>query len=70
MSEKRIAWHPAFFQALQAELIDYKDVLTFEAEHLLNAEPLKVDILIIKKPKNAVITKNIGRTFKAVNIVE
>ena len=51
MRQKRIAWHPAFREAIKAELIDFLDVLTFEAEHVLNTEPLKVDILIIKKPK-------------------
>ena len=70
MSRKRIAWHPAFHEAIQAELIDYHDVLTFEAEHVLNTEPLRVDVLIIKNPKNTIIKKNIGTIFKAVNIVE
>jgi len=70
MSKERIPYHPAFFQAIQAEFVDFQDVLSFEAEHVLNAEPLKVDILIIKKPDNLVITKNIGKIFKAVNIVE
>jgi hypothetical protein len=70
MGTDRIAWHPAFFQAIQAELVDFLDVLTFDAEHVLNAEPLKVDILVIKKPENAIITKNIGKIFKSVNIIE
>ena len=70
MSKERIAWHPAFREAIQAELIDFREVLTFEAEHVLNTEPLKVDVLIIKKPKDAVITKNIGAIFGAVNVVE
>ena len=70
MSEGRIAWHPAFFEAIQAELVDYRDILAFEAEHTLNAEPLKIDVLIIKKLKDAVIHKNIGAIFRAVNILE
>ena len=51
-------------------MIDFRDVLTFESEHALNAEPLKMDVLVIKKPADAVITKNIGAIFKTVNIVE
>ena len=42
----RIAWHPAFVQAIQQELEDYLDVLTFESEHQLTTEPLKIDVLI------------------------
>ena len=57
LSRKRIAWHPAFFEAIQAEFIDYLDILTFEAEHILNTEPLKIDVLVIKNPKNSVVKK-------------
>ena len=66
----RISWHPAFVQAIQLELEDYLDVLTFETEHQLTTEPLKIDVLIIKKKKNVVIEKNIGRIFRQYNIVE
>ena len=65
-----ISWHPAFVQAIQLELEDYMDVLTFETEHQLTTEPLKIDILIIKKKENVVIEKNIGRIFQQFNIVE
>jgi len=66
----RIAWHPAFVQAIQQELEDYLDVLTFESEHQLTTEPLKIDVLIIKKKKNVVIKKNIAQIFRAFNVVE
>jgi len=66
----RISWHPAFVQAIQLELEDYLDVLTFETEHQLTTEPLKIDVLIIKKQKNVVIEKNIGKIFRQFNIVE
>ena len=66
----RISWHPAFVQAIQLELEDYLDVLTFETEHQLTTEPLKIDVLIIKKKKNVVIEKNIGQIFRQFNIVE
>ena len=45
----RIAWLPAFVQAIKCELEEYLDVLTFESEHQLTTEPLQIDILIIKK---------------------
>jgi hypothetical protein len=66
----RISWHPAFVQAIRHELVDYLDVLTFESEHQLTTEPLKIDVLIIKKKKNIVIKKNIAQIFRWYNVVE
>ena len=48
----------------------YRKVLDFEAEHHLTTEPLKIDVLIIKKKKDIKIKKNIGRMFRLFNIVE
>ncbi|GHT97620.1 hypothetical protein FACS1894142_2540 [Spirochaetia bacterium] len=68
--EPPINWHPAFFEAIQLELADYKDVLSFQVEYQLNKAPLKLDILIIKKDKDAVIGKNIASFFRGHNIFE
>jgi predicted protein tyrosine phosphatase len=68
--EERIPWHPAFFEAIQKELEEYKDVLEFEAEHPLTEEPLRMDVLIVKKRRNAVVKKNIAAIFRASNIIE
>ena len=68
--KSRTAWHPAFLQAIQLELEDYLDVLTFESEHQLTTEPLKIDVLIIKKKKGVIIEKNIARIFRQFNVVE
>lgn len=67
---ERLAWHPAFVQAIQLEFADYLDVLEFISEHPLTSEPLKIDVLIIKKRTDAEIKKSIGRIFQAHNIVE
>jgi hypothetical protein len=66
----RISWHPAFVQAIQLELEEYHDVLTFETEYQLTTEPLKIDVLIIKKTKDVVIKKNIAQIFRQFNVVE
>jgi hypothetical protein len=66
----RTSWHPAFAQAIKNELEDSKDALTFETEHQLNTEPLRIDVLVIKKKRNAVIKKNIGQIFRANNVIE
>jgi len=68
--EERIAWHPAFFEAIQMELEEYGQDLQFISEYPLNTEPLRIDVIIIKKHKDVVIEKNIGTIFKKVNILE
>jgi hypothetical protein len=67
---EKLKWHPAFFQALQLELIDYKNSLEFKYEYQLTSEPLRLDLLIIKKPSGLAIHKNIARIFRTDNIVE
>jgi hypothetical protein len=66
----RTSWHPAFAQAIENEFEDSKDALTFETEHQLTTEPLRIDVLIIKKKPNVVIKKNIGQIFRGYNIIE
>ncbi len=65
-----IAWHPAFASALQLELAQYKDILEFQTEYPLTDEPLKIDVLIIKKTSPIPIQKNIGAIFASHNIIE
>jgi len=36
----------------------------------LTTEPLRIDVLIIKKKKNVIIKKNIGQIFRQFNVVE
>ena len=66
----KIYWHGAFYVVAEAELIDYKDQIQIENEHLLSKEALQVDVLVIKKDPSLQIKKNIGRIFKSVNLLE
>jgi hypothetical protein len=68
--ETHIPWHSAFYEAIQLELDNYRDVLEFDFEYPLNTEPLRVDVVIVKKQKDVRIEKNIAAIFRAVNIVE
>jgi len=52
------------------ELQAYRDDLEFVPEHQLNAEPLKIDCIVIKKAKDAVIKKNIAAIFREWNVIE
>ncbi|MDR1351708.1 MAG: hypothetical protein LBK05_00380, partial [Treponema sp.] len=54
---EKLQWHPAFLQALQLELIEYKNSLQFRYEYQLTTEPLRIDLLIIKKPRDLAIDK-------------
>ena len=65
-----LPWHTAFCQAIQVELYDYRDSLEYTSEYQLTAEPLRIDLLIIKKPKGLSIDKNIARIFRNVNLIE
>jgi hypothetical protein len=68
--EKRIPWHPAFVVALMLELEQYQDVLEFTPEYQLTLEPLKIDVVVIKKTKHVVIKKNIAAIFLEHNLLE
>jgi hypothetical protein len=67
---EKLKWHPAFLQAFQLELVEYKNSLQFKYEHQLAAEPLRVDLLVIKKPRDLAVGKNIARIFRSDNLVE
>jgi hypothetical protein len=65
-----IPWHPAFVQAIKLELEPYRDSLEFISEYQLTAEPLEIDVIIVKKAPELVIEKNIARIFRKINVVE
>ncbi|MDR2483394.1 MAG: hypothetical protein LBD08_07170 [Treponema sp.] len=67
---ERINWHQAFYGALHLELDEYRSCLEFETEHQLTAEPLRIDMLIIKKRPEIIIRKNIGVIFRQDNVIE
>ncbi|MBC2582813.1 3-isopropylmalate dehydrogenase [Clostridium sp. DJ247] len=70
MTKEKIKWHPAFAAALQLELKEYKEHLEFFTEHQLTDEPLRIDILVIKKLDDIKIDKLIGKIFRQYNIFE
>ena len=68
--EEKTQWHNAFFVAIQAQLIEYKDDLAYEQEHPLTTEPLRIDTIVIKKRPKAVIRRQIAEIFRLVNHFE
>ena len=65
-----IKWHPGFCSAMELEFLQYKDLLDFNREFPPSKEPLRIDLLMIKKIKDVVIDIDIGRLFKTYNIIE
>ena len=68
--DNRIPWHSAFFEAIQLELEEYSGSLEFISEYPLTTEPLRIDVVIIKKSGDVPIEKNIAAIFRKVNILE
>jgi len=68
--EDRIPWHTAFFDAIRMELEEYGGAFEFIAEHQLSSQPLRIDVVIIKKAKGVQVKKNIAEIFRRDNIVE
>ncbi|MDE7312486.1 MAG: hypothetical protein K2N87_12835 [Eubacterium sp.] len=66
----KIQWHPGFCSAAELELIENKTELEFIREYNLGKEPLRIDLLVIKKRPGAVIKNEIGSIFKEHNLVE
>ena len=65
-----IKWYPVFCSAMELEFLRYKDLLDFNREFPLSKEPLRVDLLMIKKIKDIIIDIDIGRLFRTYNIIE
>ena len=69
-NQGRIDWHSGFYSGIELELKDYKDALCFETEHELSRNPLRIDMLVIRKDKDIKIDNPIGAHFKTHNIIE
>ena len=63
-------WHPAFCGATEWELRENRNDLIFQSEYNLSKNPLKMDLLIIKKTSTSQIKNEIGKIFREHNIVE
>ena len=67
---KKTQWHPPFCASIRLELIKDKEKLEYYMEYGLNTKPLLVDLLVIKKEKDAKLESEIGQLFKTYNIIE
>ena len=65
-----ISWHPGFYGAAELEFLSNKGDLEFQREYNLSKEPIRMDLLIIKKLSDARIENELGHIFKKFNVVE
>ena len=68
--DKKIQWHPGFYGAMHLELRENKEDLEFTEEVVLNALPLRVDMLVVKKKHDCEIKNEIGKMFGKYNLIE
>ena len=66
----RVNWHEAASCAFQIELKDYSEFLEYITEYILGKNSYRIDLLIIKKLTDEMISKNIGRIFRTFNLLE
>ena len=69
-NEQNKQWHQGFYGAAELEFRQDKDNLIFDTEHYLSKEPLRMDMLIIKKKKDTAIRNPIGHLFRKHNVIE
>lgn len=65
-----IQWHPGFYGAAELEFLSNKGDLEFQREFNLSKEPIRMDLLIIKKLADVRIENELGHIFKKYNVVE
>lgn len=70
LEEIAIQWHPAFYGAAELELRDNKEDIEFHQEYNLSKEPLRVDLLVVRKLANVQVKNEIGHIFRQYNIIE
>jgi hypothetical protein len=70
LRDERLAWHPSFVEGLMGTFDRYGNELDFLPEHQLSKEPLRIDVVVVRKHKELVIENEIGRIFRGHNIFE
>lgn len=70
LNHKRTQWHMAVTPAIKLEFKEYRQILDYIPEYLLNIKALQIDLLVIKKVGDTLIENEIGRIFQHHNIIE
>ena len=65
-----IRWHLGFYGAAEIEFLANKGDLDFTREYNLGKEPLRVDLLVVRKLADSPIENESGHIFKRHNVIE
>ena len=65
-----IKWHPGFYGGMKLETKSSEGLFSYEVERVLSDEPVRMDMLIIKKNENVEIDNPIVKFFRRHNVVE
>lgn len=65
-----IKWHPGFYGGMKLEMKNNNGCFTYEVERVLADEPVRMDMLIIKKTEAVEMDNLIARFFRRHNVVE
>ena len=63
-------YHPAFCAAMELELREDRDHLTFDDEYNLNTKPNEIDFVVINDNENTGVKSGLGAIFRKHNIFE
>ncbi len=70
MEETTTQWHLGLKPAVDLELAEERENLSYYREYSLNQQALEIDLLIIKKEGKQPIRNEIGRLFRKYNVIE
>ena len=65
-----VDWHSGFYGAIGLEFIENDDDLTLIDEHRLNHQPIRIDLLVVKKNRKIQIANELGAAFRGHNVME
>lgn len=68
--ENHIDWHSGYYGAFALEFMENDADLVYETEHQLNHDPIRVDLLVVKKTREVQIANELGKVFRGHNILE
>lgn len=70
MADNVVDWHSGFYGAIGLEFLENDDDLEYDSEHQLNHNPVRIDLLVVKKNKDVELANELGAKFRGHNIME
>lgn len=68
--EHKTQWHTAFYSCILIRYAKYAGKAEIYSEFQLTQQPLRIDVLVVKKDPGTVFTDDIGKNFRTWNVME